>query len=355
MNVLDFARELLGTSVAVVGTLGFIILGRFLISKSVKDKRALPYHRQFFTVLVFLVGLFVAIALLPLAPEIRSQILSVLGVLLSAVIALSSTTLVGNAMAGIMLRLMKGLRAGDFIEFDDYLGRVTDIGLFHTEMQLITRDIVTVPNTVLSQKPVRVTRRAGTFVNVSVTIGYDEAHTKVEAALRKAAEAIELTEPFVLVDELMDHAVQYTVYGLLEDSSELLSKRSRLRQSVLDTLHNEEIEIMSPSIVDRREYGVDRRFVPEGGEPPGEGTEDAEKEGQVIEELAFDRAEEAESIEQLYAQQEKLNHELEGAAEDGATGKDRAAVKERLAAIEAEIEKREQQKEEQRLDENSSE
>jgi small conductance mechanosensitive channel len=101
MNVLDLAMDLLGTSVAVVGTLGFIILGRVVISKRVKDKRALPYHRQFFTLIVFLVGLFVAIALLPLDPRIRSQILSVLGILLSAIIALSSTTLVGNAMAGM--------------------------------------------------------------------------------------------------------------------------------------------------------------------------------------------------------------------------------------------------------------
>ena len=347
MDVIETAIEFLGTSITVVGTLGIIFLGRFIISKSVKDKRALPYHRQFFTIIVFLVGLFVAIALLPLDPDLRSQILSVLGILLSAIIALSSTTLVGNAMAGIMLRLMKGLRAGDFIEFDQFIGRVTDIGLFHTEMQLVTRDIVTVPNTVLSQKPVRVTRRAGTFVNATLSIGYDEPHTKVEAALRKAAESVELTEPFVLVDDLLDHAVQYQVYGLLEDSSELLTKRSHLRKAILDTLHGEGIEIMSPSIVDRREYGADHRFVPEaGGEAGGEST-DAEKEGQVIEEVAFDRAEEAESIEQLYAQQEKLNHELEGASEN-------AGVKERLAAIEEEIKKREEAKEKQRLDENSS-
>ena len=347
MDVIETAIEFLGTSITVVGTLGVIFLGRFIISKSVKDKRALPYHRQFFTLIVFLVGLFVAIALLPLDPDLRSQILSVLGILLSAIIALSSTTLVGNAMAGIMLRLMKGLRAGDFIEFDQFIGRVTDIGLFHTEMQLITRDIVTVPNTVLSQTPVRVTRRAGTFVNATLSIGYDESHTKVAAALRKAAESIELTEPFVLVDDLLDHAVQYQVYGLLEDSSELLTKRSHLRKAILDTLHDEGIEIMSPSIIDRREHGADHRFVPEAGEETGEESTDAEEEGQVIEEVAFDRAEEAESIEQLYAQQEKLNHDLKDGSEN-------AAAKERLEAIEAEIKKREEAKEKQRLDENSS-
>ena len=60
------------------------------------------------------------------------------------------------------------------------------------------------------------------------------------------------------------------------------------------------------------------------------------------------RAEEGESIEQLYAHQKKLNHDLKDGSEN-------AAVKERLEAIEAEIKKREEAKEKQRLDENSSE
>ncbi|MFP4432751.1 MAG: hypothetical protein ACOCW6_06215 [Spirochaetota bacterium] len=57
-------------SSTVVGTPGFILLGLFIISKSVTDKLALPYRRQFFTVLVFLVGLFVAIALLPISQRL---------------------------------------------------------------------------------------------------------------------------------------------------------------------------------------------------------------------------------------------------------------------------------------------
>lgn len=84
-----------------------------------------------------------------------------MGVLLSAAIALSSTTFVGNAMAGIMLRVTKGFRAGDFVRFNSVVGRVADLSLFHTEIQLITRDIVTVPNMLLTQNAVHVTRRGG--------------------------------------------------------------------------------------------------------------------------------------------------------------------------------------------------
>ncbi|WP_455381158.1 mechanosensitive ion channel family protein [Salinispira pacifica] len=358
MDFLDALKSLVGSAVAVAGTIAVVIAGRLILRQAVKDKRTLPYYGQFYTLLLSLVGLFIAIALLPLPSNIRAQMLSVFGILLSAVIALSATNLVGNAMAGIMLRLMKSFRPGDFIRFDDWVGRVTDIGLLHTEMQLLTRDIVAVPNSLLAQRAVRVTRRAGTFITATVTIGYPEPHGKVEEALKEAASACKLKEPFVFVEELLDYAVRYQLYGLLEEPSEMISRRSALLQSVLDTLHERGIEIMSPSIVDRREHGADYRFIPStsSGKPADT---PVEEQGE-IESIAFDRAEQAESIESLYAEQEKLNHALEelekGKGEEGEQAKERRSeIKAKLKEIADEIEKRESEKEEQKLEEEAPE
>ncbi len=283
--------DLVGPAATVVGAVVVIVVGRLILTKAITDARTAPYHRQLFSLSVALIGLFVAVALLPVPAEVRTQILSVLGVLLSAVIALSSTTVVGNAMAGIMLRVMKGFRAGDFIQFDDRLGRVSDIGFFHTEVQLITRDIVTVPNALLVKKAITVTRRGGTFVEAQVAVGYDVPHGIAEAALRDAAAACELADAFVLVEELADHAIRYRVHGLLEDSSELLTKRSQLLKAVLDHLHSAGIEVASPGLVSRREYGADHRFAPQNEDPP---EPEAEQPSDAIEKIAFDRAEEAE-------------------------------------------------------------
>lgn len=60
-----------------------------------------------------LAGLFIFVAFLPIETEIRNLIFSIFGILLSAVIALSSTTLVSNAMAGIMLRITHDFNGGD--------------------------------------------------------------------------------------------------------------------------------------------------------------------------------------------------------------------------------------------------
>ena len=58
----------------------------------------------------------------------RGQLLALLGLALTAVIALSSTTFVANAMAGLMLRSVKSFRPGDFIRVGEQSGRVTERG-----------------------------------------------------------------------------------------------------------------------------------------------------------------------------------------------------------------------------------
>ena len=81
----------------------------------------------------------------------------------------------------------------------------------------------------------------------------------------KAAESAGLIEPFVQVLDLGDYSVNYRIAGFLEDPRTLLATRSRLRGAILDTLHEADIEIMSPMYIARREAPLDA-LIPEGGE-----------------------------------------------------------------------------------------
>jgi small-conductance mechanosensitive channel len=336
MRISDFLGSFLVVLGVVVTVIGVRLIFNFVMKRT--SKSSFPYHRQLITFAVVLLGLFLAIALLPIAHEVKGQILSVLGVLLSAVIALSSTTLVGNAMAGIMLRMMHEFRAGDFIEIDDMIGRVTDFGIFHTEMQMITRDVVSLPNLLLVQRPVKVTRRGGTFIHVDVSIGYTVPHTTVEAALKEAAESISLSDPFVFVQQLFDHAIQYRIYGLLEEFSERLSKTSDLHKAVLSVLHAQKIEIASPSVMDRREFPTDHVYIPKKAqEEPA-----VEAPVQAIEEMAFDKAEDAESLEQLKREEQKLLKSLED-SEAGTAGKKKNGSKSSKERIKAQVERIQQE------------
>ncbi|GAA0560177.1 hypothetical protein GCM10009098_30290 [Rheinheimera aquimaris] len=52
--------------------------------------------------------------------------------------------------------------------------------------------------------------------------------------------------------ELGNFAVTYRISGLLTEPKQLLSCRSALYGSILDTLHRQQVEIMSPSFMNQR-------------------------------------------------------------------------------------------------------
>ena len=65
--------------------------------------------KRIIMVLLSLVGIIIVLLALPVSDTTRGQLLGFLGLLLSAIIALSSTTFVSNAMAGVMGKVSKKL------------------------------------------------------------------------------------------------------------------------------------------------------------------------------------------------------------------------------------------------------
>jgi hypothetical protein len=246
------------------------------------------------------------ILLLPIGDTTRGQLLGLLGILLSAAIALSSTTLVGNAMAGFMLRAVRSFKPGDYIKIADHFGRVSDRGLFHVELQTQDRDLTTLPNTYLVTNPVTVVRTSGTIVSATVSLGYDVPFPKIRTALNAAAEAAGLQDPFVHVLDLNDFSVTYRIAGLLPDTKHLISTRSRLRECMLDHLHAAGIEIVSPTFMNTR-AADSRTFVPSAaGAPHVTAEEPVEAEAMI-----FDKADEAASLERLRELREVAAQEID--------------------------------------------
>jgi small conductance mechanosensitive channel len=103
----------------------------------------------------------ILILTLPIAESTRGQILSLLGLAVTATIALSSTTFIGNVMAGLMLRALHNFRAGDFLKVGEHFEQ----GFLHTEIQTEERDLTTLPNLYLVTNPITVVRSSGTIVS----------------------------------------------------------------------------------------------------------------------------------------------------------------------------------------------
>ena len=284
----------------------------FLVKRQADLGNEKLFSRQLPMLGLTIAGVLAVILALPVSESSRNQIIGLVGLVISGIFAFSSSTIFANLLAGIMLRVTKPFRAGDFIQVDDFFGRVVERGLLDTEIQTEVRDLVALPNTFMITRPISVTRSSGTIIFTTLSLGYDIHHSKIDDLLTQAATNCGLTDTFVHIVELGDFSVVYKVSGKLEDVKSLISSRTRLNREVLDVLHDNQIEIMSPSYMNQRPMTGDNKVIPAKSEVKKENNTHA------VEDVVFDKAEEAEKIEtekeQIKEQVVKLQQKLTDAS-----------------------------------------
>ena len=290
----------------------------WLLKRRWKEKPDTQFKFQLIMLALTFSGFLAVMVGLPVGDTTRGQLLSLIGILLSAAIALSSTTFIGNIMAGIMLRAVKSARPGDFITVAELTGRITEMSLLHTEVQTEFRDLVTVPNLYMVTQPMQVVRASGTIITAEVSLGYEISNAKIAAILAQATERAGLSDGFVHIRELGDFSVTYRVAGLLEDVTSLISSRSTLRKCMLDCLHEAGIEIVSPNFMNTRAVPDDRHYIPSPAPAPKAAAEEIARAEAVI----FDKADDAAQIEKIRKSIEIVDAELKALAETDGEAKE---------------------------------
>lgn len=313
MNIFESILHSAGRLLPAICTLIFFGgLLWWLLSYSNKRQALVDYRRtlapQFLMVVIAVIGLLVFLLTLPFSDTTRGQVVSLAGVILTGIIAISSTTFVTNAMAGLMLRWIRFFKTGDFIEINGLFGRITERGLFHTEIQNEERDLITFPNLYLIANPTTVVRSSGTIISSTLSIGYDIPHLQMEELLQKAARQTGLTEEFVHITELGDFSVSYKISGYLSETKQLLSARSNLKRNILDELHQAGIEIVSPNFINQRVLHEKETIIPKKQEsrkvvaaPPATAPET----------VMFDKADSAEEMDQWQKKYDGLTRQIE--------------------------------------------
>ena len=307
-------------------TLSTVVIALILAHKILLNEQTLTKDNQLSRKLILLllyVLSFLGVSLaLPVADSTRNQVIGLFGIVLSGVIAFSSTSIVGNIMAGIVLRFTKPFKTGDFIRVDKYFGRVTEKGLFDTEIQTEQRELVAFTNSFLTSNPITVTRTSGTILSANLSIGYDHHHDKITQLLITAANNCQLEEPFVQIIELGNYSISYRVSGLLTEVKSMISSRSRLYANILDTLHQAQIEIMSPNFMNTRNIADAPPAIPNATETSPEHIAKHADPGTdtTPEDIIFDKAEEAEQKErsstELSEDIKALNEQLKDAKDE---------------------------------------
>lgn len=259
--ILEVIKSLIEPTLVIILLVVLIILNTWFFKKIRSSASNGNITRGAISFAIVLTGLLAFILVLPINETLKGQILGFLGIIISAGIALSSTTVLGNLIAGIMNNSMNRFRNGDLIKIEDFHGRVIRKSIFHTEIQLEDSNYITVPNLYIANNPVKLVRKSNTVISTSVSLGYDIPREKIEKALKDAAIAAGLKDPYVYIIELGDFSVVYRIHGFLEDSGVYFSTSSLLNAKVMDTLHAEKIEIVSPTFMNQRRAD-DLAFIP---------------------------------------------------------------------------------------------
>lgn len=342
---MDLLNTFIGNAKTFLPLLGMVVLVAvglkivdWALKRRWKDNPDAQFRFQLIMLALTFAGFLSVILALPVNDETRGQLLSLIGILLSAAIALSSTTFIGNIMAGIMMKAVKGARPGDFITVAELTGRITEMGLLHTEVQTEFRDLVTVPNLYMVTQPMKVVRASGTIITAEVSLGYDVSHVDVSRILCEAATHADLKDAFVHVRELGDFSVTYRIAGLLEDVQSLISARSRLREAMLDALHSANIEIVSPNFMNTRALSGTEAVIPEPAQKI------IEPEAPKAEDLAFDKAAEAASVEEIRKSIEIIVAELAELGKDSEGSASRKQLEAKKAALVEQLTQAEEQR-----------
>ena len=259
-----------------------------------------------------LIGMVVIVLAIPVESDTRHQIIGLIGLVISAVFVFSSGNIFANLMAGIQLRVTSPFRVGDFIQVNEHFGRVAERGLFDTEVQSESREVIVIPNTFLVTHPVATVRNSGAIVSTSLSLAYDLNHNQIRPLLLEAATASGLKEPFVHIQALGDFSITYRISGVLTEVKGLITARSNLRIAVLDILHREHIEIVPSG---QRQLDAAEKALLRSARQREK--QKAWVDNTVAEEIVCDKAEQAEqfSIEksQLHVGMAALKEQLETA------------------------------------------
>jgi small-conductance mechanosensitive channel len=217
---------------------------------------------------------FLLTIILPLLPGSDSDIFKGVSVFLGLILSLGSTSVIANALSGIIMTYMRPFVVGDRIEVENISGVVVQKNLLMTRVRTTKNVIVTIPNSKIlsghSKNFSTAASRSNLIIHIPFTIGYDVDWRVVHRLMKNAAKitngVIEKSgkESFVLQKQLDSFSVQYEINCYVAQADKYLDIKSELIANILDEFNKAEIEILSPRYTASRD-GETRTFhkIPE--------------------------------------------------------------------------------------------
>lgn len=175
---------------------------------------------------------------------------------LSVGIGFGLQQIVQNFVCGVILLIERPVKVGDRVNVDGVEGDIRRIRVRATEIQLLDRSLVVVPNSDLITKAVQ-NKTSGAVsgrIDMQFAIGRAGDAPKAMEIAAGAAKAnpkvLQTPEPAVFIDSLpTGGAIVFTCYMHVADPREAYRVRSDLYVAILEAFHREQVQIFGAPAV----------------------------------------------------------------------------------------------------------
>jgi small-conductance mechanosensitive channel len=206
------------------------------------------------TALVWSLGIAVAY---PYLPGASSDAFKGISVLVGVMITLGSTSIVSQAMSGLVVIFSRALRRGDHVIVGELEGVVTEVGTLATKMLNLRNEEITIPNTVLVSTSIRnfskLSPAQGTLLSTTATVGYDTPWQLVHQVLEEAARATDGLRadppPRVYTRALESFFIEYDLVVSTDSPIDRVEILSALRQNMLDAAERAGVQLLTPQVL----------------------------------------------------------------------------------------------------------
>ncbi len=174
---------------------------------------------------------------------------------LSVGIGFGLQSIIGNFVSGLVLLAERPVRVGDWVAIGDFEGDVRKISMRATEIEMLDRSRLIVPNSDLVSKTVRNLTHAGALGRVKLVLklawGADPAAVRelLLARLRAHPQVLEDPPPAVYLTDARDGAVEFTAFAFLISPRLVYGVRSDLLFQILPDLAAAGIQLAQATTV----------------------------------------------------------------------------------------------------------
>jgi small-conductance mechanosensitive channel len=211
--------DVLGDAITFVVVLAAVyLLGKLIVFRAferVMDRRNLDAHarkplRKLVAALLAFVGISAAFGAAGYGSFLTA--LATIAGAATLAVGFAMQDVIKNFVAGIFIFTDRPFRIGDWIEWDDYAGRVEDISMRVTRVRTFDNELLTVPNATLTDDVITNPVEAGRLrMRFTFGIGYDddieEATEIILAAADDDEDILEEPAPSVRMTEMADSYV----------------------------------------------------------------------------------------------------------------------------------------------------